>query len=73
MAVYKFRVKLNGSFGRVNLISGMNVEIVDDSRCDTPWNTNVEKLFVQEFAKKYQIKDDIRGLFSKNSLDVEEL
>lgn len=73
MPVYKFRVKNNMSYGRANLTSGMNVEVVDNTRCGTPWNTDVERSFFQEFAKKYQIAEDIRGLFNRNYLDAEEL
>ena len=73
MPVYKFRVKNNMSYGRVNLTSGMNVEVVDEPLFSSMWNTRVQDLFVKEFAKKYQITSDIRGLFNRNYLDAEEL
>ncbi len=73
MPVYKFRVKNNLSYGRVDLTSGMNVEIVDEPLFSSMWSTRVEDLFVKEFAKKYQITADIRGLFNRNYIDGEEL
>lgn len=73
MPVYKFRVKNNMSYGRVNLTSGMNVEVVDEPLFSSMWNTRVQDLFVKEFAKKYQITEDIRGLFNRNYIDGEEL
>ena len=73
MPVYKFRVKNNMSYGRVNLTSGMNVEVVDEPLFSSMWNTRVQDLFVKEFAKKYQITSDIRGLFNRNYIDGEEL
>ena len=73
MPVYKFRVKNNLSYGRVDLTSGMNVEIVDEPLLSSMWSTRVEDLFVKEFAKKYQITADLRGLFNRNYIDGEEL
>lgn len=81
MAVYRFKVKESGSTGLVNHIKGMNVEILVSGfgAPGSPFNTTVEKLFIQEFAKKYNLNQDvattsgIRAIFKQSKLDVEEL
>jgi hypothetical protein len=81
MAVYRFRVKGNGSTGVVKYTDGMNIEVADSQgrKGDNPFNTRVEKLFVQEFASKYNLKDDfsttsaIKAMFKRDRLDVTEI
>lgn len=81
MAVYRFRVKGNGSCGSVKYTEGMNIEVADTSarKGENPFNTKVEKLFIQEFADKYHLNQDfstvnaIRGLFKRDILEVEEM
>lgn len=81
MAVYRFRVKGNGSTGGVKYTDGMNVEVADPQarKGDSPFNTRVEKLFVQQFASKYNLKDDfsttsaIKAMFKRDRLDVTEI
>ncbi len=81
MAVYRFRVKGNGSIGSVKYTDGMNVEVADTlaRKGDNPFNTRVEKIFIQEFASKYNLKQDfstttaIKGMFRRDRLDVIEI
>ena len=78
-AVYKFRVKGNGSAGNVKYTDGMNVEVAASrsSVFETPFNTTVEKIFIQEFARKYNVEPSsysgIKMLFKRDYLDVEVL
>ena len=77
-AVYRFRVKGNGSAGGVKYVDGMNIEVaVSGLGADTPFNNIVEKLFVQEFARKYNIEPrlhtSIKSLFRRERLDVERM
>lgn len=78
-AVYKFRVKGNGSIGGLKYIDGMNVEVAVSGlgSSGSPFNTMVEKLFVEEFAKKYNVTPNLHStvklLFRRANLDVEEL
>jgi hypothetical protein len=59
----------------------MNIEVADTSarRGENPFNSKVEKLFIQEFADKYNIVLDfststaIKGIFKRDRLDVEEM
>ena len=81
MAVYRFRVKGNGSSGVVKYTEGMNIEVADTSARsgENPFNSKIEKLFIQEFADKYNIVLDfstttaIKGIFKRDKLDVEEM
>ncbi len=79
MAVYRFRIKGNGTAGGVKYTDGMNIEVVDPRarKGENPWNTTVKVLFVQEFSKKYNIEarnaSGIKMLFDRDSCDVEEL
>lgn len=78
-AVYRFRVKGSGSAGGVKYADGMNIEVAVNGlgASGTPYNTVVEKLFVQEFARKYNIEPrfhfGIKMLFKHDRLDVEIL
>ena len=77
-AVYRFRVKGNGSAGGVKYVDGMNIEVaVTGIGANTPFNNIVEKLFVQEFARKYNIEprfhSSIKTLFRRERLDVERM
>jgi hypothetical protein len=81
MAVYRFKVKGNGSIGGLKYTEGMNIEVSDTSagKGQKPINTKVEKLFIQEFAHKYNLKEDfstisnIKSLFNSDRLEVEEM
>ena len=79
MAVYRFRIKGNGTVGGVKYTDGMNIEVADTSarKGELPWNTRVEKLFIQEFADKYHVQTSnlihIKMLFNRHSCDVIEL
>lgn len=81
MVVYRFRVKGNGSSGVVKYTDGMNVEVTDTTALKgaNPYNTKIEKLFIQEFANKYNLKQDsstissIKGLFKRDRLEVQEM
>ena len=79
MPVYRFRVKGNGSTGGVKFTEGMNVEvaITGFGSNSSPFNNIVEKLFVKEFARKYNVEkrfvQNINGLFKRDRLDVEKL
>lgn len=76
-AVYRFRIKGNGSAGGFKYIDGMNVEVaVSGLGADgSPFNNIVEKLFVQEIARKYNVDprfhSGIKMLFKRDSVDVE--
>lgn len=77
--VYRFRVKGNGSAGGVRYVDGMNIEVAVcgfDSSV-SPFNNIVEKIFVQEFARKYNVEprfhSGIKMLFKRDNLDVEIL
>lgn len=77
-AVYRFRVKGNGTSGGVKYVDGMNIEVaVTGIGANTPFNNIVEKLFVQEFARKYNIEprfhSSIKTLFRRERLDVERM
>ena len=76
----QFRIKGNGTCGAVKFTDGMNVEVTNISerrKGANPFNTTVEKLFVQEFANKYHIEPKnisaIRMLFNRQRCDVTEL
>ena len=81
MAVYRFRVKGNGSCGVVKFTDGMNVEVTDlqARKGDNPFNTRTKKIFVQEFAGKYNLKQDfsttsaIEAMFKRDRLEVQEI
>jgi hypothetical protein len=76
MAVYRFRIKGSGSAGGVKYTDGMNVEVAVTGlgSSGSPFNNIVEKLFVQEFAQKYNVEprleSDIKMLFKSSRLDV---
>ena len=76
-AVYRFRIKGNGSAGGFKYVDGMNVEVaVSGLGADgSPFNNIVEKLFVQEIARKYNVDprfhSGIKMLFKRDSVDVE--
>lgn len=78
-AVYRFRVKGNGSAGGFTYVDGMNVEVAvsGDGVGNSPFNTAVKDLFVQEMARKYNAESrhlsGIKMLFNRDSLDVEVL
>jgi hypothetical protein len=78
-AVYRFRIKGNGSAGGVKYADGMNVEVAVTGLGSggSPFNNIVEKKFVEEFARKYNIEprfhSGIRMLFKRDSVDVEIL
>ena len=74
--VFRFRIKGNGSAGGVKYVDGMYVEIaVSGLGAGSPFNNIVEKLFVQEFARKYNIEprfySGIKMLYKRQYLDVE--
>jgi hypothetical protein len=79
MAVYQFRIKKNGSAGGVKYTEGMNIEVIDPKarKGENPWNTKVKDLFIQEFAKKYNVGANnlsgIKMLFNRDSCDVTEM
>ena len=69
----KFR---SGNAGGVKYVDGMYIEIaVSGLGANTPFNNILEKLFVQEFAKKYNIEPrsypGIKMLYKRQYLDVE--
>lgn len=76
-AVYRFRIKGNGSAGGFKYVDGMNVEVAVSGlgAGGSPFNNIVEKLFVQEIARKYNIEprfhSGIKMLFKRDSVDVE--
>ncbi len=78
-AVYRFRVKGNGSVGGVQYVDGMNIEVAVSGlgAGGSPFNNIVEKLFVQEFARKYNVEprfhSSIKSLFKRDRLDVDIL
>lgn len=78
-AVYRFRIKGNGRVGNVQYVDGMNLEVAISGlgASGSPFNTTLQKLFVQEFARKYNVapKDQsaIVMLFKPDRLDVELL
>lgn len=76
-AVYRFRIKGSGSAGGFKYADGMNVEVAVTGLGvgGSPFNNIVEKLFVQEIARKYNVDpryhSGIKMLFKRDSLDVE--
>jgi hypothetical protein len=76
-AVYRFRIKGSGSAGGFKYADGMNVEIAVNGlgAGGSPFNNIVEKLFIQEIARKYNVEprfhSGIKMLFKRDSLDVE--
>lgn len=76
-AVYRFRIKGSGSAGGFKYVDGMNVEVsvTGLGAGGNPFNNIVEKLFVQEIARKYNVDpryhSGIKMLFKRDSLDVE--
>lgn len=76
-AVYRFRIKGSGSAGGFKYADGMNVEVAVTGlgAGGSPFNNIVEKLFVQEIARKYNVEprfhSGIKMLFKRDSLDVE--
>lgn len=76
-AVYRFRIKGNGSAGGFKYVDGMNVEVAVSGlgAGGSPFNNIVEKLFVQEIARKYNVEprfhSGIKMLFKRDSVDVE--
>lgn len=77
-AVYRFRVKGNGTAGGVKYVEGMNIEVaVSGLGASNPFNNIVEKLFVQEFARKYNIEarhhSAIKMLYKRDRVDFERM
>lgn len=78
-AVYRFRIKGNGTAGGVKYADGMNVEVAVTGLGSggSPFNNIVEKKFVEEFARKYNIEprfhSGIKMLFKRDSVDVERI
>lgn len=76
-AVYRFRIKGSGSAGGFQYADGMNVEVAIKGlgANGSPFNNIVEKLFVQEIARKYNVEprfhSGIKMLFKRDRLDVE--
>lgn len=76
-AVYRFRIKGSGSAGGFKYADGMNVEVAVTGlgAGGNPFNNIVEKLFVQEIARKYNVEpryhSGIKMLFKRDRLDVE--
>lgn len=76
-AVYRFRIKGSGSAGGFQYADGMNVEVAVKGlgANGSPFNNIVEKLFIQEIARKYNVEprfhSGIKMLFKRDSLDVE--
>ena len=76
-AVYRFRIKGNGFAGGFQYVDGMNVEVAVKGlgANGSPFNNIVEKLFVQEIARKYNVEprfhSGIKMLFKRDNLDVE--
>lgn len=76
-AVYRFRIKGSGSAGGFKYADGMNVEVAVTGlgANGSPFNNIVEKLFVQEIARKYNVDprhhSGIKMLFKRDRLDVE--
>ncbi len=76
-AVYRFRIKGSGSAGGFKYADGMNVEVAVTGlgAGGSPFNNIVEKLFVQEIARKYNVDpryhSGIKMLFKRDNLDVE--
>jgi len=81
MAVYRFTVKNNGVCGVVRYTAGMNVEVADTQarQGDNPFNTRTKKIFIQEFASKYNLKQDfsttsaLEAMFKRDKLDAQEI
>ena len=79
MAVYRFRIKGNGSAGGVKYTDGMNVEVAVTglAASGSPFNNMVEKIFIQEFAQKYHVENrfhsGIKMLFKQDRLDVTKI
>jgi hypothetical protein len=77
-AVFRYRIKGNGTAGGVKYVDGMNIEVaVSGIGAESPFNNMVEKLFIQEFARKYNIEPrfhtGIKMLYNRQYLDVEIL
>lgn len=78
-AVYRFRIKGNGTAGGVKYADGMNVEVAVTGlgSVGSPFNNIVEKKFIEEFARKYNIEprfhSGIKMLFKRDSVDVERI
>ena len=76
-AVYRFRIKGSGSAGGFQYADGMNVEVAVKGlgANGSPFNNIVEKLFVQEIARKYNVEprfhSGIKMMFKRVKLDVE--
>ncbi len=76
-AVYRFRIKGSGSAGGFQYADGMNVEVAVKGlgANGSPFNNIVEKLFVQEIARKYNVEprfhSGIKMMFKRDKLDVE--
>lgn len=76
-AVYRFRIKGSGNAGGFIYADGMNVEIAVTGLGSggSPFNNIVEKKFVQEIARKYNVEprchSGIKMLFKRDRLDVE--
>lgn len=76
-AVFRFRIKGNGSAGGFKFADGMNVEVAVTGlgASGSPFNSIVEDLFVKEIARKYNVEprchSGIKMLFKRDSLDVE--
>lgn len=65
--------------GGVQYVDGMNIEVAVSGlgAGGSPFNNIVEKLFVQEFARKYNVEprfhSSIKSLFKRDRLDVDIL
>ena len=76
-AVYRFRIKGSGTAGGFKYADGMNVEVAVTrlGANGNPFNDTVEKIFVQEIARKYNVdqqhQSGIKMLFKRDRLDVE--
>ena len=76
-AVYRFRIKGSGSARGFQYADGMNVEVAVKGlgANGSPFNNIVEKLFVQEIARKYNVEprfhSGIKMMFKRDKLDVE--
>ena len=76
-AVYRFRIKGSGSAGGFKYADGMNVEVAVNGlgAGGSPFNNIVEKLFIQEIARKYNVEprfhSGIKMMFKRDKLDVE--
>lgn len=75
--VYKYTVTGNGTVGAIRIVEGMNVEVVVPGmdNFSSPWNTASEKIFIEQFIRKYNIdpshNSSVKALFSRRNLEAE--